>query len=104
MALSFLIDKNGNSSARQEWNEVTARDQSIASRLLRHLIAVDSGGQPSNNFALRSAIRVRPDLYWFSINNNGVFYTYDGHTLAVVMVARAENASDLQQRSLAAEA
>lgn len=94
-ALSFLVYRPG-LSARSDWSALKSRYPREMARILRHLVAVDSGGVPAVNTELAKATIVPnnpgSDFYWWNVGAIGVFYQRQGAQTVVVDVTTATSA------------
>ena len=101
MALAFLRDREGNSPAREEWEKL--RESGAApnlARLLKYLTKV-AFQLDRDNPALWQALQIEDGLYWYSVGDIGVLFSYDGTDLVIIELTRFVDESEARKKALA---
>jgi hypothetical protein len=98
LAFAFLKDSAGNSVARSEFQSLQASSSKAMTQVIAHIASVEAIKSVTGNAALAKATHEpgtapHPDLYWWDYRGVGVFYTYDGTDLVVVLAGRVSNAA-----------
>jgi hypothetical protein len=101
MALAFLRDKQGKSPVREEWQRLwaTGAEQNLV-RLSVYLSDVDAFGAIEGNTALSKALQIKDNLYWFSVGDVGVVFSYDGTDLVIIEPTRFTDENTGRRKAL----
>jgi hypothetical protein len=99
LAFAFLRDAAGNSVARSEFQSLQASSMAATIKVLAHITSVEAVKSVNKNNAALAKAQLepgtppQPDLFWWDYHGVGVFYTYDGVDLIVVLAGRISNSA-----------
>lgn len=100
MALAFLRDREGHSPVREEWRKLFGTSERNLVNLFAYLVSVDAAGAVKDNRALSRALHIKDDLFWFSVGNLGVLFSYDGIDLVIIELTQFTDETKGRQQAV----
>jgi|SRR5579864_3703629 len=101
MALAFLRDKRGSSPVREEWRRLwTTGSERNLIHVIVYLNDVLHFGATKDNLALSRAFNIKDNLFWFSVGNLGVLFSYDGTDLVIIELTRFTDENEGRRKAL----
>lgn len=100
MALAFLRDKRGDSPVREEWRRLLTTSKANLARLYEYLTSVNHFASTEDNPALSRAFNIKDNLYWYSVGDLGVLFSYDGTDLVIIELVRFTDENEGRKKAL----